>query len=207
MAKPTHENNVVPLRTPAPRWQSQGPDIFLRARAAIDGVDALATAMETKWGIGRLRLLVDVDLRERFDRQRLLFGQAVLKGAPEDVERESERMAKAWRKLDQVASEAGASPLSPEVWETYNPKTGDVILICRTNVDEIHLARAGRKGIIYSLQDIGNILATYAEQIADIKSAFPGATVHQLGKQRADSVALQLGDYIPGDWEDDEIPF
>ena len=42
---------------------------FDRMKAAVDGVDHFACTMEKKWGVGRLRLLVDDDLRCRFDRQ------------------------------------------------------------------------------------------------------------------------------------------
>ena len=47
------------------RDPSAPPELVLRA--ALDGVDAVATAMERKWGVGRLRLLVSDDLRARFD--------------------------------------------------------------------------------------------------------------------------------------------
>jgi len=42
---------------------------LLAARSVIDGVDHVAVEMERKWGVGRLRLLVDDDLRQRFDQQ------------------------------------------------------------------------------------------------------------------------------------------
>ena len=41
----------------------------IRMQAVADGVDEVAVTMERKWGVDRLRRLVSVDLRERFDRQ------------------------------------------------------------------------------------------------------------------------------------------
>ena len=38
-------------------------------RAILDGLDPVAHAMERKWGVGRLRLLVGDSLRARFDAQ------------------------------------------------------------------------------------------------------------------------------------------
>ena len=38
-------------------------------RAILDGLDPVAHEMERKWGVGRLRLLVDDSLRARFDAQ------------------------------------------------------------------------------------------------------------------------------------------
>ncbi len=52
------------------------PDLFA-IRSVIDGVDHVAVEMENKWGVGRLRLLVDDDMRERFDRQAMLFNEAI----------------------------------------------------------------------------------------------------------------------------------
>jgi hypothetical protein len=52
------------------RSWAQSNRTFLDGQAAIDGADAVALAMELRWGAGRLRLLVPVELRERFDRIR-----------------------------------------------------------------------------------------------------------------------------------------
>jgi hypothetical protein len=54
---------------------SAPPELVIRA--ALDGVDAVATAMERKWGVGRLRLLVGDDLRARFDAQRARLDAAI----------------------------------------------------------------------------------------------------------------------------------
>jgi hypothetical protein len=42
-------------------------------QAVVDGVDHRTRELDRKWGIGRLRLLVDDELRARFDRQHQLF--------------------------------------------------------------------------------------------------------------------------------------
>ena len=44
----------------------------LAGQEAIDDVHMVAVDMERKWGRGRLRLLVDADLREKFDRHRVI---------------------------------------------------------------------------------------------------------------------------------------
>lgn len=202
--------NKSPPNPPASSagWMNRGPDVYLTGRSHLDAVDALATEMERRWGIGRLRLLVDADLREKFDRQRKLFYDAVREGDSETLERECKRMSAAWRRLDQVAAEAGHKHLDPEVWETHDPATGEVILICRDNIDAAHVVRSGRASVVYSLAEIGLILSKYAEVI-DIKRAFPGATVKPMGRERADPVVIVTGSALPCDDDglDDEVPF
>ncbi len=67
----------------------------LAIKSVIDGVDHVAVEMENKWGVGRLRLLVDDDLRERFDRQAQLFNEAILFNDAKAVRRHGEGMRKA----------------------------------------------------------------------------------------------------------------
>ena len=47
--------------------------------------------------MGRLRLLVDDDMRERFDRQAQMFNEAVFTNDAEAVRRHGEGMRKAYR--------------------------------------------------------------------------------------------------------------
>lgn len=210
MAKPTHTQKP---QTGGPaiqaQWANTGPDNFIDGRAYIDGADVVAIQMENRWGIGRLRLLVDPDLRSRFDRQRRLFSEAIVDGDLDTIKRESTRMIAAWRKLDQVALDAGQQPLAPDVWETHNSLTGEVICICRDDVDASHAVRSGRAVVTYSLNEIAHILTQYADHITDIKRAIPGSVVHRLGRERPDAVALVTNTYVPGadDGLDDDVPF
>ncbi len=77
----------------------------------------MALAMETKWGAGRLRLLVTPELREKFDRQRYLLNAAIRYGDLEAVRREAKRMVTAWLALEKAATAAGKPAISPLVWE------------------------------------------------------------------------------------------
>ena len=47
------------------------------AQAVTEGVGEVAVTMERKWGVDRLRRLVSVDLRERFDRQARKWNEAL----------------------------------------------------------------------------------------------------------------------------------
>src|SRR6187455_446643 len=96
--------------TPNHLW-SRSHGGFIAGRSYIDGADQTAAEMEAKWGVDRLRLLVSPDLREKFDRQRYLFNQAIWHGELEVVRREAGRMVTAWLALDKAATAAGKQPL------------------------------------------------------------------------------------------------
>ena len=50
-------------------WDRKNAGIATAIQGLVQSVDALTDEMERKWGVGRLRMLVPDDLRERFDRQ------------------------------------------------------------------------------------------------------------------------------------------
>jgi hypothetical protein len=67
------------MRRPQPRTMARVVDLTrdhmappeLVAQAILDGLDETARQMERKWGVGRLRLLVDDALRGKFDAQKV----------------------------------------------------------------------------------------------------------------------------------------
>ncbi|MBD0275235.1 MAG: hypothetical protein ICV73_25335, partial [Acetobacteraceae bacterium] len=50
-------------------WNREKAGIGMAIQGLVQSVDALTDEMERRWGVGRLRMLVPDDLRERFDRQ------------------------------------------------------------------------------------------------------------------------------------------
>ena len=65
---PSDRGAAVSHYKPIP-WMAT-PGMYIAGRAALDEADALEVDLELKWGRDRLRLLVDTDLREKFDRDR-----------------------------------------------------------------------------------------------------------------------------------------
>lgn len=186
--------------TPLPRmtgaqWMNRGNAVYLEGRAHIDGVDQLAVEMEGTWGAGRLRLLVDAEWREKFDRQRVKFNKAVWEGDLEDVHRETSRMASAWRKLHSLALEANAAPLAPQVWETALDD-GRVVAIVRDMGEAQHIVSSGRRVDVYSLEEIGRIIQAFPE-ISKAKTTFPGATVIAARGPDDPLRSIELDDSIP----------
>lgn len=149
----------------------------IAGREAIDDANLVAVEMERKWGRGRLRLLVDADLREKFDRQRYLFSQAIWKGQLADVQREAKRMVAAWRALDRRATEAGRQTLPATVWEV-TLSDGTVAVIVKEPELAYQIAD-GRRAHVYTLSEIARLIEGFP-LLAKVKEAFPGATVDRV---------------------------
>lgn len=148
---------------------------YIAGRAYIDGADETAAEMEAKWGADRLRLLVSSELREKFDRQRYLFNQAVWHGELEEVRLQSGRMVNAWMALDAAAEAAGKAKLSTVVWEV--PLDGGrVAALVRDGSEASAVNAEGRDVVVYTLEEIARLLSAYPD-IAVAKATFPGATV------------------------------
>jgi hypothetical protein len=170
---------------------------YIAGRAYVDGADQTAAEMEAKWGVDRLRLLVGPELREKFDRQRYLFNQAIWEGDLEQVRREAGRMTTAWLALDKAATAAGKQPLHPQVWEmpVSDPAMADdptraayVVAIVPDDATAHHVIAEGRKVAVYTLDEIGRFLALYPD-VARAKLVIPGATVTAVRKSVDDPLS------------------
>jgi hypothetical protein len=190
---------------PAP-WTKRSGD-YVAGRASIDEMDKVATAMERVWGADRLRLLVSVELREKFDRQRLLMAQAMASGTVAEVRLQAARTIAAWQALDRAATEMGAGGLPATVWEVAL-RDGTVVQIVREAEMAHKLAqedRAGRQKVVYSLAEIADMLESY-RSIHTVKAMFPGAEVTKIRTRIGDpldgvcNVAQGLDDPLPDDW-------
>lgn len=81
-------------------------------------LDAIASAAERRWGIGRLPLLVPADLAARFAKMTTLYRDGG--HTPQLVA----GMARAWQALDAAAEAAGAVELANLTWEAVPPAYG-----------------------------------------------------------------------------------
>jgi hypothetical protein len=162
-----------PMMATEHSW-ARSPGTYIAGRAYLDGADETAAEMEVKWGCDRLRLLVNPELREKFDRQRYLLNQAIWHGELEAVRRESNRMVSAWLALDRSATEAGKAKLAPNVWEV--PLADGSVAAIVPDDASAHAVGEGRKVSVFTLEEIGRLLSNYPD-IAKAKLTFPGATV------------------------------
>jgi hypothetical protein len=163
-----------------------------RIKAMVDGLDQVASAMERKWGVDRLRLLVSDFLRARFDEQKDRLDAALRSGEERFVAVQVEGMRRAWAALDRAAHEAGAKPLAPEVWECVLPSTGEIISLVRTPEEAHHVAREGR---VFTVAEIAILIEALGDDVLTVKQKFPGAAV--TGIRRKAPIDWSRGDDIP----------
>ena len=69
-----------PARNLSAATEAMAPSQY-RIQALVDGLDQVALAMERKWGVGRLRLLVSDFLRAKFDEQKDRLDAALATGS------------------------------------------------------------------------------------------------------------------------------
>ena len=96
----------------------------LVVQAILDGLDETARQMEQKWGVGRLRFLVDDALRAKFDAQKVKLDAAIATDQEVYVRAQAEGMRRAWQALDRAATKEHTQPLAPEVLETFPAVVG-----------------------------------------------------------------------------------
>jgi len=160
-------------------------------QAIVDGLDHAAHAMERKWGVGRLRLLVSDLLRAKFDAQKDKLDAAIESGSVIYVRAHAEGMKRAWAVLDEAATEAGHKPLSPEVWECVLPESGEVVAIVRDLPEAHHVCREMRT---FTLAEIARLIEALGDTVLETKRVFPGATIARIGQPEID---WEKGDPIP----------
>lgn len=217
---PTADRGVAVSHYKPIPWMAT-PGCYIAGRAALDEADALEVEMELKWGRSRLPLLVSVELREKFYRQKYLTSQARWKGELIDVQREAGRMVKAWKALDKTATESGAEILDPAFFEVCLDD-GTVATIVREPQLANRILAEGRKINVYDLEEIGHMISAFKD-ILTVKKEFPGATVTKTKMRVTDPLASPIGaateegifdvgapiDAVEAfDWENgDDIPF
>ena len=184
-----------------PDWHAT-PGTYIAGREHLDDMDMVAVEMEEKWGRDRLRLLVDRELREKFDRQRYKVNNAIWHGNWQDVLREADRMVKAYRALDRAAEAAGAHLLAPEVWEAVTPD-GTVVAVVRNDLDLRLVVAQGRHVEVYTMAEVARMLAAYPA-LGAAKASFPGCQVERVSGPPRDPLQAIPDSKAP---IDDALPF
>lgn len=142
--------------------------------AIIAAVDRKGREMDEKWGTGRLPALVGVEWADRFSSQRRKFSEALWRWDYPEARKHGEAMERAYAKLDELATAAGAEQGAPEQWEFETPE-GLVILV-RDRARQGQVDTQGRRAQVWSLDEIASVLRNYP-MLAAAKDAFPGAEV------------------------------
>jgi hypothetical protein len=179
----------------------------ITTQAVLDGLGARVHELELKWGRDRMRLLVDDGLRARFDQQQQLLADAVAADDQEQIVLHAQAMRRGWEALDAAATEAGAFPLSPRVWECVLPD-GEVVSIVRTEAEAIHVAREGE---VYSLSEVGKMIDRLGRGIRGAKTMYSGTIAEIRAKDPVTLAAQEREAYVDAMADrfepDQETPF
>ena len=163
-------------------------------------VDEAARAAEAKWGIERLPELVPIDLARRFAEARQQLNDCIEDGNLDKIEAAAEIVRRAWGKLDQVATECGASPAIDTAWSFMVGNERSWVVNDPAAIKRVQQANPG--DTVYTLEEIGRLVSAavgdIAPTIAATKGIFPVATV---------SAVTPLNRSPISDAIDDEIPF
>ena len=119
-----------------------------RIQVLAEGLDEVANAMERKWGVGRLRLIVSDFLRAKFDEQKDRLDAALQSGEERFIAAQVDGMRRAWSALDRSAHDAGEKPLAPDVWECVLPSTGEIVSLVRTEAEAHHRVAARARVLV-----------------------------------------------------------
>jgi len=148
------------------------PGEYDAINAVLDSVDTVARTMDEKWGAGRLPKLVGTEWAAKFGLQREKFSKALYEWNLQDSIKHGAAMERAYAKLDELATAAGASTLPPEQWEF--DVDGELVILVRDIRDTGRAQRHGRKCQVWSLDEIANVIRAHPA-LAAAKHAFPGA--------------------------------
>jgi hypothetical protein len=146
------------------------------AKASLDRLDAVASAMERKWGIDRLPKLVEAQLAVRFRSQAERLDAAIRLNVSAAIVVQAEAMLRAWNALETAALKSGWKPLAPAIWESVLPGTGEIITIVRDADDAFAIAKDGR-GTIWTLAEVALAIEAFGDSVRVTKQVFPGAEV------------------------------
>ena len=168
-----------------------------KCRAALATYDAVVRASEVKWGIDRLPLLVEPELRDRFWEQMEVLNKALDKGSGVEVEEAVASTIRGVHALERRAVELGAEPVTGEVWEATTPK-GAVVAVCRDASEIAKIRSDGRLDRVYTMSEVAALVEAWeadkAGQVTNkVKSLFDGATIESV-RPKAE---LDLNDEIP----------
>lgn len=168
-----------------------------RAEIALEKLDEVASRCERTWGVDRLPRLVDVDLAERFYRQKAKLDDVIVAGSPADQEYEAGRMVNAWMALDAAARAAGAEPASGR-YLSARLSDGRSLVVSVDLEGMGHFLRQNpdRSAAVWTMDEIARVLEGF-DLVNRTKHLFEGAVVEEVRVKP--EVDWKRGDELPDD--------
>jgi hypothetical protein len=174
----------------------------------FEAADGARVEAESKWGVGRLELIIgriDAVLLARFRGQQARWRAALESAWKADfitrdalalVEQKAGAMRRGWAALDALAEEAGMRPVAPWVWEV-RLADGSVVAFVQTDAEASKVLAEGRQVAVYTAQEIANLIDMIPAALQQAKEVFPGAKLQPPDPFRRSSEAIPWDDPIP----------
>ena len=163
-----------------------------KIQSALVELDKVASDMERRWGVDRLRELVSPELRERFDETLDRLNAAVGLSDVGGVEKHAAAMGRGWLALEKAAKAAGARELDGKHWEAALPD-GRVLCVTETRENAYKVSQDRPGCVVLSVPEIAALFAIWDGKglVTEALAAFPGAEIVRVrGK-------VELNDEIP----------
>jgi hypothetical protein len=178
------------------------PADAITLQGMYESVDAVAKAMEAKWGVNRLPALVGDELRARFERQRArlsdLYREAwetdvLTRDALEALQKAVEATKRAWAAIDREATEKGCEGIQSAAQSmSATLSSGKRVCVVADEASAHHAIKLGHHDDVWSLEEIATIIEAFEKGtngfVSDMKHAFPGAVLKRAGKAPNDAI-------------------
>ena len=154
------------------------------AEAIMAPMDALAHEMEQKWGYGRLQTLVPPEWAMKWQSAFDKLNLAIASGNLVELRERCEIMMRGYKKLDELATEAGhPTHFNPKVWEAVG-ESGRVYAICQAPLDERN-ARLDKDVRVITLKEVIKIIEAWDADglITELRAQFPGSEIVKAGRK------------------------
>jgi hypothetical protein len=162
---------------------------------AMRPVDAIASEMELRWGVGKLETLVTPETAAKFESARAKLDVAIFNKDPDLVIQRAGVMVRGWKALEAEALRLGHKPAPPELWYAKAPEEyglDEMQFVIAKDNSAATLAQTELP--VYTVTEVARIIRLWRSQsdVSKVKSIFAGAEVVRMD-----------GDLI----DDKEIPF
>jgi hypothetical protein len=164
-------------------------DSVVVVRWIVGKVDALALAMERKWGRGVLPGIAGGLLAAKFESQAAKFDAAVASGISGDAVRHGEAMVRAWNAVEQAALNIGKRPRPVAAFSADLP-CGGTLHIVEAQEDVARITDRG--AVVMSVAEVASLLSRdeLGRLVVGVKKVFDA----EVKKPPAD---FTVGDDLP----------
>lgn len=156
--------------------------------------DEAVRTMDVRWGIDRLPSLVPPEMAQRYGKAVAALNDAIMANDPEATRQNAVNCAKGLAAMDRAATEAGATPADPQIWQME--VDGFKFAIIRDARMWPALKKAQPDLVIFTDREIANAVKAYP--LDAVKEAFPQSTITKIAPRER----TPLEDFV-----DDELPY